>query len=74
MVRRLLETLKLNTNVNITEELPKIAAPTLIVHGGQDASAPLELTGRKPAALIDRAFSPSTRVPDTACTPATTRL
>jgi non-heme chloroperoxidase len=54
-VRVLLETMKLNTDVNITEELPKIAVPTLIVHGDQDASSPLDLTGRKPAALIDRA-------------------
>jgi non-heme chloroperoxidase len=54
-LRVLLETLKLNTNVNMTEELRKVAVPTLIVHGDQDASAPLELTGRKTAALIDGA-------------------
>ncbi len=54
-LRVLLETLKLNTNVNMTEELGKIAVPTLIVHGNQDTSAPLELTGRKTAALIDNA-------------------
>jgi non-heme chloroperoxidase len=54
-LRVLLETLKLNTNVNMTEELRKVGVPTLIVHGDQDASAPLELTGRKTAALIDGA-------------------
>jgi pimeloyl-ACP methyl ester carboxylesterase len=54
-LRVLLETLKLNTNVNMTEELRKVGVPTLIVQGDQDASAPLELTGRKTAALIDGA-------------------
>ena len=33
-------------------ELPKIAVPTLIIHGDADQSAPLPLTGRKTAALI----------------------
>jgi non-heme chloroperoxidase len=54
-LRVLLETLKINTNVNMTEELRKVGVPTLIVHGDQDASAPLELTGRKTAALIEGA-------------------
>jgi non-heme chloroperoxidase len=54
-VRVLLETLRLNTDVYMVEELRKIAVPTLIVHGDQDASASLELTGLKPTALIDRA-------------------
>ena len=54
-LRVLLETLKLNTNVNMTEELRKVRVPTLIVHGDQDASAPLDLTGRKTAAIVDGA-------------------
>jgi pimeloyl-ACP methyl ester carboxylesterase len=54
-LRVLLETLRLNTDINMTEELRKVGVPTLIVHGDQDASAPLELTGRKTAALIDGA-------------------
>jgi non-heme chloroperoxidase len=33
-------------------ELPRIAVPTLIVHGDCDASAPLDLTGRPAAAQI----------------------
>jgi len=33
-------------------ELPKITVPTLVIHGDKDVSAPLELTGRKTAALI----------------------
>jgi len=33
-------------------ELPKVTLPTLIVHGNKDASAPLEITGRRTAELI----------------------
>ena len=49
----LLETLKANANVDMREELQKIQVPTLIVHGYRDASAPIDLTGRRTAALID---------------------
>ncbi len=48
----LLETLKRNTDADMRAELPEIRVPTLIIHGDQDASAPLELTGRKTAELI----------------------
>jgi non-heme chloroperoxidase len=34
------------------KELPKVSVPTLIIHGDKDMSAPLELTGRRTAALI----------------------
>jgi non-heme chloroperoxidase len=50
--RVLLETLKVNTHADMRGELQKVAVPTLIVHGDQDASAPIDLTGRKSAALI----------------------
>jgi len=50
--RVLLETLKVNTHADMRGELQKIAVPTLIVHGDQDASAPIDLTGRMTAALI----------------------
>jgi pimeloyl-ACP methyl ester carboxylesterase len=33
-------------------ELPKVSVPTLIIHGDKDAFVPLELTGRRTAALI----------------------
>ena len=33
-------------------ELPKIKVPALVIQGNRDASAPLEITGRKTAALI----------------------
>jgi pimeloyl-ACP methyl ester carboxylesterase len=49
----LLETMKANADVDMREELQKIRVPTLIVHGDRDASAPIDLTGRKTAALID---------------------
>jgi pimeloyl-ACP methyl ester carboxylesterase len=51
----LLETLKINADVDMRDELGKLQLPVLIIHGDQDASAPLELTGRKTAALISDA-------------------
>jgi pimeloyl-ACP methyl ester carboxylesterase len=48
----LLETLTVNADVDMRAELPKIQVPPLIVHGGQDASTPIDLTGRKTAELI----------------------
>jgi pimeloyl-ACP methyl ester carboxylesterase len=37
---------------NFRPELPRIRVPTLLVQGDRDASAPIELTGKKAAALI----------------------
>jgi non-heme chloroperoxidase len=51
----LLETLKVNSDVDMRAELQKILVPALIIHGDQDASAPIELTGRKTAELIPAA-------------------
>ena len=48
----LLETLEVNADVDMRAELQKIQVPALIIHGDQDASAPIELTGRKTAELI----------------------
>jgi pimeloyl-ACP methyl ester carboxylesterase len=39
-------------DADIREELARIKVPTLIIHGDKDASAPLELTGRRMAALV----------------------
>jgi pimeloyl-ACP methyl ester carboxylesterase len=50
--RVLLETLRVNTHADMRGELQKIGVPTLIMHGDRDASAPIDLTGRKSAALI----------------------
>jgi len=51
-LRVLLKTFKLNTHVDMRDELRKIQVPTLIVHGEKDASAPIDLTGRRTRALI----------------------
>ena len=48
----LLETLKVNANVDMRNELQKVQVPALIMHGDQDASAPIDLTGLKTAELI----------------------
>ncbi|MEV0411128.1 hypothetical protein AB0I68_10070 [Streptomyces sp. NPDC050448] len=39
-------------DLNLVPELVKIDCPVLVVHGSDDASAPLELTGRRAAELI----------------------
>ncbi|MFE9400472.1 alpha/beta fold hydrolase [Streptomyces sp. NPDC006530] len=38
--------------LNLVPELAKVDCPVLVVHGSADASAPLDLTGRRAAALI----------------------
>jgi pimeloyl-ACP methyl ester carboxylesterase len=43
------------TETDFRREVTQIRLPTLVVHGEQDKSAPLELTGRKTAALIPNA-------------------
>ena len=48
----LLATLTINADVDMRAELQKIQVPALIIHGDQDASAPIDLTGRKTAELI----------------------
>jgi non-heme chloroperoxidase len=48
----LLETLTVNADVDMRAELLKIQIPALIIHGDQDASAPIDLTGRQTAELI----------------------
>jgi pimeloyl-ACP methyl ester carboxylesterase len=40
------------TSTDFRPELARIRLPTLVIHGDKDASAPLELTGRKTARLI----------------------
>jgi non-heme chloroperoxidase len=37
---------------NFQPELPRIRVPTLLLQGDRDASAPIELTGKKVAQLI----------------------
>jgi non-heme chloroperoxidase len=40
------------TSTDFRAELPRIALPTLVIHGDRDASAPIELTGRRVAQAI----------------------
>lgn len=40
------------TAADFRAELPKIALPTLVIQGTADVSAPIDITGRKTAALI----------------------
>ncbi|HEY1955129.1 MAG TPA: alpha/beta hydrolase [Polyangiaceae bacterium] len=40
------------TETDLRAEVASIRAPTLVIHGEQDKSAPLELTGKRTAALI----------------------
>src|SRR5258708_945967 len=48
----LLETIKLNADADMRADLQKVQVPALIIHGDQDASPPIGLTGRKTAELI----------------------
>lgn len=50
-----LETNRRVTATDFRKELPGISVPTLIIQGDNDASAPIELTGRAAAALIPKA-------------------
>jgi non-heme chloroperoxidase len=40
------------TTTDFSADLRKITVPTLIIHGDKDVSAPIDLTGRRTAALI----------------------
>jgi non-heme chloroperoxidase len=54
-MKALVECNRALTGTDFRVELPKIAVPTLIVHGDRDVSAPLAITGRKTAALMPQA-------------------
>lgn len=43
------------TAADFRAELPKIALPTLVIQGTADVSAPIDITGRKTAALLPNA-------------------
>lgn len=43
------------TAADFRPELPKITLPTLVIHGTADVSAPIDITGRKTAALMPNA-------------------
>jgi non-heme chloroperoxidase len=48
----LLETAAAYTTTDFRADLAAVRVPTLVVHGDLDASAPIDLTGRRTAALI----------------------
>jgi pimeloyl-ACP methyl ester carboxylesterase len=47
-----LETAAAYTTTDFRADLAAVKVPTLVVHGDLDASAPIDLTGRRTAALI----------------------
>jgi non-heme chloroperoxidase len=51
-MKALIDCNRMDTETDFRAELPKITAPTLIIHGDKDVSTPLESTGRKTARLI----------------------
>ncbi len=53
--KALLDTNRAVTTADFREELPKIAVPTLVIHGDRDVSAPLDITGRRTADLMPSA-------------------
>jgi non-heme chloroperoxidase len=40
------------TETDLRADVARIALPTLVIHGAQDKSAPLELTGKRTASMI----------------------
>lgn len=48
----LLETAAVSAATDFRPELSSFTVPTLIIHGALDASAPIEITGRRTAALL----------------------
>jgi non-heme chloroperoxidase len=51
-VKTLVDTMTMGATTDFRAELPAVDVPTLLVHGDADASAPIEITGRKTAALL----------------------
>jgi non-heme chloroperoxidase len=51
-VRALIETNHADVETDFRAELPKLAVPSLVVHGDADRTCPIDLTGRRLAQLI----------------------
>lgn len=51
-MKALIECNRSMTSTDFRAELPRIRIPSLVIHGDKDASAPIELTGRRTAQLI----------------------
>lgn len=54
-VKTLADTMRMGAETDFRAELPAFDVPTVVMHGDADASAPIEITGRKIAALLPRA-------------------
>jgi non-heme chloroperoxidase len=54
-VSTLVDTMRMGAETDFRAELPAFDVPTLLIHGDADASAPIEITGRKTVALLPRA-------------------
>jgi pimeloyl-ACP methyl ester carboxylesterase len=54
-VKTLVETQRLGAVTDYRAELRDVAVPVLLIHGDADASVPIEITGRKTAALLPQA-------------------
>ena len=51
-MQAILEVNRAATSTDFRADLAAIEVPTLVIHGDRDASAPIDLTGRKTAAMI----------------------
>jgi non-heme chloroperoxidase len=51
-MRAALDIGRILADADIRQELTQLRVPTLVIHGDKDASAPLDLTGKRMAALI----------------------
>ena len=51
-VKTLVDTLIMGSHTDFRTELRDFDVPTLLIHGDADASAPIDITGRKTAALL----------------------
>jgi pimeloyl-ACP methyl ester carboxylesterase len=51
-LKALIDCNRADVETDFRDELPRLAVPTLIIHGDKDVSAPVDFTGRRTAALI----------------------
>jgi pimeloyl-ACP methyl ester carboxylesterase len=51
-VKTLWDTMIMGAHTDLRDELPGFDVPTIVIHGDADASAPIDITGRKTAALL----------------------
>jgi non-heme chloroperoxidase len=54
-MKALVEFNRAGTSTDFRQELPRIKVPTLVIHGDNDVSAPIDRTGRKTAKMIPEA-------------------